>query len=1534
MKKCFVLLAALLVGVIGSRVDAASINSVALTTPSDSGAIRGIDSSFVVTTKVIDFTPVDSLEVIMYLAVNDSTVVGDAESTIGAAPTKFGALFQSSVILIGQSKPIWGTRHLRDGETTASISNANSRPSGLVAVQQKRGRGLVATTGKANIRGKGDSVVVTTNGDTTIFKWYGKVNANNRTISLVRAAAMVVDDNNSDADFVDSGDTTRVTLSAANKLFKVDGDRPANPDAFLDKGTSGAVTGVTGFLRGNSSILGIGDSIKIDIKLGTQANAVLLGDSLSVVADYFGKLFTISKSARSADTLQQRLALTEGMFGDLLEAGLMADNAGGVTDTLQVFVVDTAGNRSGASADVAATGVTAGATYFVDTKKPALDAQVVAGDTILPVSGDTIADGTLHDDISRGSPAITLAYPDDGMGPRADKVLSWNLPEALDSLMIVFDGVTADATISLASGRAYNDGQLGTGAVGSGGTTKRLDFTNLGNRGTSDTLKVAKAADGTTDSVFSPSGSGHQKVRVTRNSDSLRTGLHTINYTATDLAGNIGAALSRTNVYVDVDDILLSRLFPTDASGLDTIEETTAQVVFRLSEPADSVVINYAGISGPDDQKVRTRRLSGTSLTNTSTEQTLPVDSLKTGTKYVLSVLARDLAGNFTRTTADTFIYDTSFVVPVIAKFTIAVNTAKKGYGFPILAGDTLTVNLNALTAKSLAAVTYKGSAILKIKGKRATNGVKLVSGSGATDAGNGRITLNTDDWVTGSRSIIIRDTSTVDTLTMSLVDSTNTASIYSGSLDTVVVVNPGTYTKIWVSAADTVTEGTPFWVSLKLVDTYGNTRVNDNRYVTVAANKLGVDAPFEAAGIYIEKGVGGFWATSESFTGNDLVIRVRDVIAKNGSVAPGLGGTTDVGNNYIHGKSDSILVLASGDSGGSLDSPNALVAQDYMGADGVGDQGGFIILNFDPSEDHESLTSYRIWREQVVDYDLDSTGALVVLDLPITKFIPWAKVDAVPGIDGAMHVVVATLDAVESRWGVSAERGRETTAPGTASAKQSFIASAQRTMQSRQSAKVGLKAPVFATLTPEALAFIQKGIAPRMKDTLPLVVQSAKVYTKEAVRAVDNIAPKAVMTLRAIDTPSDAGGSITVSWIKSESDAPVSRMYAGAIGPVAADVVAGVKGYNVSRKSGKGDYTMVGKTGPGETSFVDATVFNGERYTYKVSAYDEDNTAPASVERTAMAIRNRVFDRTGVVVLGLFGVDNKVGFDDFFVLADRFGLTAGDEGFDSAFDLRADNRIDFDDFFVFADNFGKGIEGSAKTVPVLAGLNTDTRLDLTAGSTLPRIGEELTVAVDLADFVEVKGYGFSVNYDPSVLEFVRVASENTLLGESQLAQPMVTNKADGTVAVAAYGQTATQGTLGVSLVFRAKAEIENSYIELTEALLHDGSYGLNQAASLGQVQVQTRPEIFGLADNYPNPFNPETTLKYQLPEAVDVKLEVYNVVGQVVRTLVASRQNAGRYVAQWDATNDNGQPLSSGIYFYHIQAGDFQKTKKMLLLK
>ena len=113
-------------------------------------------------------------------------------------------------------------------------------------------------------------------------------------------------------------------------------------------------------------------------------------------------------------------------------------------------------------------------------------------------------------------------------------------------------------------------------------------------------------------------------------------------------------------------------------------------------------------------------------------------------------------------------------------------------------------------------------------------------------------------------------------------------------------------------------------------------------------------------------------------------------------------------------------------------------------------------------------------------------------------------------------------------------------------------------------------------------------------------------------------------------------------------------------------------------------------------------------------------------------------------------------------------------------------------------------------------------------------------------------------------------------------------------------------------------------------------TYAVTDASGASaSLSLQTLPTEFALADNFPNPFNPATTIQYALPHAADVELTVYNVVGQVVRTLVAEHQSSGRYVVEWDATNDSGHSLSSGMYFYRLQAGgEFHEVKKMLLLK
>jgi hypothetical protein len=95
----------------------------------------------------------------------------------------------------------------------------------------------------------------------------------------------------------------------------------------------------------------------------------------------------------------------------------------------------------------------------------------------------------------------------------------------------------------------------------------------------------------------------------------------------------------------------------------------------------------------------------------------------------------------------------------------------------------------------------------------------------------------------------------------------------------------------------------------------------------------------------------------------------------------------------------------------------------------------------------------------------------------------------------------------------------------------------------------------------------------------------------------------------------------------------------------------------------------------------------------------------------------------------------------------------------------------------------------------------------------------------------------------------------------------------------------------------------------------------------------EAAPTEYGI-DNHPNPFNPSTEIKYQLPQLDEVQIVIYNVLGQEVRTLVNGKQEAGRYTVQWNGDNEQGQRVPSGMYFLKMKAGKFSAERKLLLLK
>jgi hypothetical protein len=93
-------------------------------------------------------------------------------------------------------------------------------------------------------------------------------------------------------------------------------------------------------------------------------------------------------------------------------------------------------------------------------------------------------------------------------------------------------------------------------------------------------------------------------------------------------------------------------------------------------------------------------------------------------------------------------------------------------------------------------------------------------------------------------------------------------------------------------------------------------------------------------------------------------------------------------------------------------------------------------------------------------------------------------------------------------------------------------------------------------------------------------------------------------------------------------------------------------------------------------------------------------------------------------------------------------------------------------------------------------------------------------------------------------------------------------------------------------------------------------------------------PTSYRLLNNYPNPFNPSTMISFDIPQSENVSLKIFNINGELVRTITSENLPAGHFEKLWDGKNNNGSEVSSGIYFYRLIAGKFDRSARMLLMK
>ena len=142
-----------------------------------------------------------------------------------------------------------------------------------------------------------------------------------------------------------------------------------------------------------------------------------------------------------------------------------------------------------------------------------------------------------------------------------------------------------------------------------------------------------------------------------------------------------------------------------------------------------------------------------------------------------------------------------------------------------------------------------------------------------------------------------------------------------------------------------------------------------------------------------------------------------------------------------------------------------------------------------------------------------------------------------------------------------------------------------------------------------------------------------------------------------------------------------------------------------------------------------------------------------------------------------------------------------------------------------------------------------------------------------------------------------------------------------------AEGNLASEGITGVTL----NTEVN----KITGTIAHFSDIALSQSTDIPTaIEENPRPSGFTLSQNFPNPFNPETTISFEMPVQSHVKITIYNLIGQYVKTLVNEIKPIGTYSVVWDGTDASGTRVTSGLYFYRIDAGNFSQTKKLIMMK
>lgn len=289
---------------------------------------------------------------------------------------------------------------------------------------------------------------------------------------------------------------------------------------------------------------------------------------------------------------------------------------------------------------------------------------------------------------------------------------------------------------------------------------------------------------------------------------------------------------------------------------------------------------------------------------------------------------------------------------------------------------------------------------------------------------------------------------------------------------------------------------------------------------------------------------------------------------------------------------------------------------------------------------------------------------------------------------------------------------------------------------------------------------------------------------------------------------------------------------------------------------------------------------------------------------------------------------DNRINAEDTQAIADAgIGTTSADPTWNTYADIDESGTVDVNDLFMAAKNIG--IDGGGIFYKEIPGTNEGALVWL---ALVEETAEGVTYAVRADKLSNLSAFSAKLLIGMDCWEVANVS--DGLTESTRAIQLSAIRGAEAITASAVIGSnpvfTESMDLMTITLRPLASNPAKPS---LTDVTLIDGNGVL--AKGIISNEAEMLPKEFSLEQNFPNPFNPTTTIGFSLPDAGNVKLTVYNMLGQEVRSLVSGAMGAGSYKAVWDSRDNFGRQVTSGVYFYRLMVDNrVIATNKMVLLK